>query len=44
MDVLFLETPHRLHVELSPDGRTFTAQWETEPLHVGTLGELRAPR
>lgn len=44
MDVLFLETPHRLHVELSPEGRTFTAQWETEPLHDGTLGELRAPR
>ncbi|PPH76063.1 serine hydrolase domain-containing protein [Rathayibacter rathayi] len=43
VDVVFLETPHRLHVELAPD-HTVALRWETEPLHDGSLGELRAPR
>ena len=44
VDVLFLETPHRLHLALSPADGTFSAHWETEPLHEGPLGLLRAPR
>ncbi|PPH50027.1 serine hydrolase [Rathayibacter sp. AY1E2] len=43
VDVVFLETPHRLHVELAPD-RTARVRWETEPLHGGPLARLRAPR
>ncbi|MCJ1696400.1 beta-lactamase family protein [Rathayibacter caricis] len=44
VDVLFLETPHRLHLVLDDAAATFTARWATEPLHVGPLRELRAPR
>lgn len=43
VDVLFLETPHRLTVTCSlPDG-TFGAHWHTTPLHGGRLRSLRAP-
>ncbi|MET7976222.1 serine hydrolase domain-containing protein [Streptomyces mirabilis] len=43
LDVLFLETPHRLTVTCSlPDG-TFTVRWHTTPIHGGRLGSLRAP-
>ena len=44
VDVLFLETPHRLHLVLDAAAATFTARWATEPLHAGPLRELRAPR
>lgn len=40
--VLFLETPHRLRVTCSLADRTFTARWETQPLHGGRLRSLRA--
>jgi CubicO group peptidase (beta-lactamase class C family) len=43
LDVLFLETPHRLTVTCSlPDG-TFTVRWHTTPIHGGRLRSLRAP-
>lgn len=44
VDVIFVETPHRLHVRIDPGAGTFSARWETEPLHaeVGLAG-LRAP-
>ncbi|MFE4622754.1 serine hydrolase domain-containing protein [Streptomyces mirabilis] len=43
LDVLFLETPHRLTVTCSlPDG-TFTVRWHTTPIHGGRLHSLRAP-
>ncbi|MEV1065629.1 serine hydrolase domain-containing protein [Streptomyces sp. NPDC050263] len=42
--VAFLETPHRLRVTCSLDDRTFTARWDTEPLHGGPLHSVRAPR
>jgi CubicO group peptidase (beta-lactamase class C family) len=43
LDVLFLETPHRLTVTCSlPDG-TFTVRWHTTPIHGGRLASLRAP-
>ncbi|MFI0960289.1 serine hydrolase domain-containing protein [Streptomyces sp. NPDC021080] len=43
VDVLFLETPHRLTVECELPGRTFTARWHTTPLHARSLESLRAP-
>ncbi|WP_030927415.1 serine hydrolase domain-containing protein [Streptomyces sp. NRRL S-646] len=44
VDVLFLETPHRLTVTCSLPDRTFTARWHTTPLHSPPLRALRAPR
>ncbi|MEU9173551.1 serine hydrolase domain-containing protein [Streptomyces sp. NPDC048420] len=44
VDVAFLETPHHLLVTCSPADRTFTARWRTQPLHVGPLRRMRAPR
>ncbi|MDY0913998.1 serine hydrolase domain-containing protein [Rathayibacter festucae] len=44
VDVIFLETPHRLHLALDPAAGTFTAHWQTDPLHDGPLAQLRAPR
>lgn len=44
VDVLFLETPHRLTVTCSLPNRTFTAHWHTRPLHARRLRSLRAPR
>ncbi|MCQ9180001.1 beta-lactamase family protein [Streptomyces sp. IBSBF 2953] len=41
--VVFLETPHRLRVTCSLATRTFTARWDTTPLHGGPLRSLRAP-
>ncbi|MFF2362822.1 serine hydrolase domain-containing protein [Streptomyces sp. NPDC058122] len=43
VDVLFLETPHRLTVECVLPDRTFTARWHTTPLHAPSLHSLRAP-
>jgi CubicO group peptidase (beta-lactamase class C family) len=44
VDVIFVETPHRLHVELDPATSEFEARWETESLFGGPLAELRMPR
>ncbi|MBF4462916.1 MULTISPECIES: serine hydrolase domain-containing protein [unclassified Rathayibacter] len=44
VDIAFLETPHRLHLVLAPADGSFTARWETAPLHDGPLGAVRAPR
>ncbi|MFF3446130.1 serine hydrolase domain-containing protein [Streptomyces sp. NPDC002667] len=43
IDVIFLETPHRLTVECALPGGTFTARWHTTPLHARSLDSLRAP-
>ncbi|MFJ9738270.1 serine hydrolase domain-containing protein [Streptomyces sp. NPDC101166] len=43
VDVVFLETPHRLRVSCSLADRTFDARWATRPLHGGPLRRLRAP-
>lgn len=43
LDVLFLETPHRLTVTCALRAGTFTARWHTTPLHGGRLRSLRAP-
>ncbi|MFJ9965290.1 serine hydrolase domain-containing protein [Streptomyces avermitilis] len=44
VDILFLETPHRLTVTCSLADRTFTARWHTTPLPGGPLRRRRAPR
>ncbi|CAL9675739.1 hypothetical protein SUDANB1_07832 [Streptomyces sp. enrichment culture] len=44
VDVVFLETPHRLALTYSLAGRTLTASWCTRPLHGGRLTTLCAPR
>jgi CubicO group peptidase (beta-lactamase class C family) len=43
IDVVFTETPHRLHLTLHPADRTFTARWATTPLAPGPLALLRMP-
>ncbi|WP_030896133.1 serine hydrolase domain-containing protein [Streptomyces sp. NRRL S-474] len=44
LDVMFLETPHRLALTCSLADRTVTAHWRTQPLHGGRLTSQRAPR
>jgi CubicO group peptidase (beta-lactamase class C family) len=43
VDLIFVETPHRLHLTLDPAGLTFTARWESEPLHDLPLRSMRSP-
>jgi CubicO group peptidase (beta-lactamase class C family)/ribosomal protein S18 acetylase RimI-like enzyme len=43
VDVIFLETPHRLHLLLDWPGAAFTARWETEHLHNPPLQGMRKP-
>jgi CubicO group peptidase (beta-lactamase class C family) len=43
-EVVFLETPHRLHVDAHLPAGTFEARWATTPLHGGPLSALRSPR
>ena len=43
VEVLFLETPHRLTVRCDSEYATFTATWGTVPLRAGTLQDLRKP-
>jgi len=42
VDVVFVETPHRLHLVL--EGDAADVRWETTPLHAPALRQLRAPR
>ncbi|WP_432547542.1 serine hydrolase domain-containing protein [Kineococcus sp. SYSU DK004] len=44
VDVVLVETPHRLHVLADLTAGTFTARWGTRPLHGSPLTELRCPR
>jgi CubicO group peptidase (beta-lactamase class C family) len=43
VDVIFVETPHRLHLRLDPAAGTFDARWQTWPLSYAPLSELRTP-
>ena len=43
VDVIFIETPHRLHLVLDRSNSTFTANWETDPLHDIPLVSMRKP-
>jgi CubicO group peptidase (beta-lactamase class C family) len=44
VDVVFRETPHRLHLRLDIGSSTFVAEWEAEPLGTVRLSEMRMPR
>lgn len=44
VEVIFVETPHRLVLSCSPPSSTFTATWATAPLGGDALHSLRAPR
>ncbi|MFF0008659.1 serine hydrolase domain-containing protein [Streptomyces tibetensis] len=44
LDVVFLETPHRLALTCSLAEGSLIAQWRTPPLPAGPLTALRAPR
>ena len=44
VEVIFLETPHRLIVTCALPSRTFEAMWTTMALQPGHLAELRSPR
>lgn len=44
VDVVFIETPHRLHLTFDQAAGTFVSRWETAPLHEPPLVELRMPR
>ncbi|GAA3957921.1 serine hydrolase domain-containing protein [Actinoplanes auranticolor] len=43
VDVIFVETPHRLHLRLDPAAGTFEARWQTWPLGGPPLSQLRTP-
>jgi CubicO group peptidase (beta-lactamase class C family) len=43
-DILFLETPHRVHVTCDLAQRTVEARYRTTPLRASSLSWLRAPR
>jgi len=43
LEVIFLETPHRLDIELSTEDGTATAAWRVPPLFSGHLAELHCP-
>jgi len=44
VDVIFVETPHRLHLRLDPAAGTFDARWQTVPLGEPPLSKLRTPK
>ena len=44
IDVVFLETPHRLQLRVPPGSTGFTARWVTAPLWDTPLASLRMPR
>lgn len=43
VDIILLETPHRLSLALDVSTSTFTATWATPPLHRRSLRAFRAP-
>jgi hypothetical protein len=43
-DILFVETPHRVHVTCDLARRTVEARYRTTPLRTSSLTWLRAPR
>ena len=44
VEVIFVETPHRLIIDCELPGRTFTASWITPPRGSTLLRALSAPR
>jgi hypothetical protein len=44
VELIFVETPHRLLIDCELPGRTFKATWITAPRGSSTLRSLSAPR
>jgi CubicO group peptidase (beta-lactamase class C family) len=44
VDLVFAETPHRLHLSLDPANAQFEARWETGPIEEPPLAAVRMPR
>jgi hypothetical protein len=44
VDVVFVDTPHRLHLLLDPGGGRFAARWQTPPIGEPPLAEIPIPR
>jgi hypothetical protein len=44
VDLIFVETPHRLHLRLDPEQGRFAARWQTTPFANPVLADLRMPR
>jgi hypothetical protein len=44
VDLVFTETPHRLHLALDPRDGAFAARWHTTPIEEPPLAALRMPR
>jgi CubicO group peptidase (beta-lactamase class C family) len=44
VDIVFVETPHRLRLVLDPRSGRFDARWQTTPLLETPLSTLRMPR
>ena len=44
VDLVFVETPHRLHLVLDTATQEFSARWATTPLHGPPLADLQMPR
>jgi len=44
VDVVFLETPHRLHLSIDPPAGLFEARWQTVPIEEPPLSAIRMPR
>lgn len=43
VDLVFVETPHRLHLALDPASGRFEARWQARPLGELPLAEMRMP-
>jgi CubicO group peptidase (beta-lactamase class C family) len=43
IDVIFVETPHRLHLVVDPEAGTVTSAWQAMPLGRVRLSDLRMP-
>jgi hypothetical protein len=44
VDLVFVETPHRLRLRLDMATSAFAAEWVAEPLGRIRLSEMRMPR
>ncbi len=44
VEVAFIQTPHRLDLELEVAAGTFRGRWHTAPLHVQPLASYRSPQ
>ena len=44
VDLVFVETPHRLHLRLDPGTGLFQARWQTAPFADPKLSKLHMPR